>query len=71
MKLYFYNSRGERRLIGEPTTQEGANMLIHSFLKAHNYRSYYTRMWEENGELWYDVGSHSEFFILNKTSNEV
>ena len=30
----------------------------------NNFKSYYTRTWEENGRLKYDVGSHTEFFFL-------
>lgn len=64
MKLYFENSRGERRLIGEPETRIAANRMVHEFCKAHGYDGYYIRNWIENGELVYDVGSWSEFFYL-------
>lgn len=63
MILYFKNSYGLRREIGRPTSLKGARLLIQAFLEAHHYKSYYTREWEENGEHWFDVGSHSEFFI--------
>ena len=63
MKLYFENSRGERRFIGEPETRLGANKMVCDFCKARDFEVYYVRNWVENGELWWDVGSHSEFFI--------
>ena len=64
MKLYFENSRGMRRLIGEPETHTAANKMVHDFCKAHNYDGYYIRNWIWEGELVYDVGSWSEFFYL-------
>lgn len=66
MNLYFRDSYGRRRLIGNPTDEQGANLLIKAFLSARHYKSYYTRVWTENNETWFDVGSHSEFFILSK-----
>ena len=64
MKLIFQNSRGEERVIAEPTNKEEISKEIDKFLDDHNFKSYYTRVWEENGRLIYDVGSHTEFFIL-------
>lgn len=64
MKLYFENSRGERRLIGEPKTdKEGWNM-IHNFCAERNFKIPYVRTWTTpEGEKYYDVGSHTEFFV--------
>ena len=64
MKLYFENSWGVRRLIGEPETRLGANKMVHDFCKARDFEVYYVRNWVEDGELFYDIGSHSEFFVL-------
>ena len=61
---FFQNSRGEERLIAEPSNREEVNKEINKFLDDHNFKSYYTRVWEENGRLIFDVGSHTEFFIL-------
>lgn len=63
--LYFCNSKGERRVIGHPTTEEDADGMIARFCDEHNFVIYYTRSWmTPDGEKWYDVGSHTEFFIL-------
>ena len=64
MKLYFQNSRGVERLIAEPSNREEVVKEINKFLDDHNYKSYYTRVWEDDGRLVFDVGSHTEFFIL-------
>jgi hypothetical protein len=64
LKLIFQNSRGEERVIAEPTNREEISKEIDKFLDDHNFKSYYTRVWEENGRLIYDVGSHTEFFVL-------
>lgn len=64
MKLYFRNSRGERRLIGEPATHEESSRIYQKFCAERNFKIYYVRSWTtEDGERWYDVGSHTEFFI--------
>ncbi len=64
MKLYFQNSRGEERVIAEPINREEVTKEINKFLADHNFKSYCTRVWEENGRLKFDVGSHTEFFYL-------
>ncbi len=66
MILYFVNSYGDRREIARPRDERGAHLRIQAFLAAHNFKSYYIREWDENGEHWFDVGSHSEFFVLRK-----
>lgn len=64
MKLYFENSYGERRVIAEPKTEEETMREIHKFCDDRNFKIYYTRTWrDKEGLKWYDVGSHSEFFI--------
>ena len=61
--LYFINRFGHREL-GNHLTEKEANKAINKFLDDHNYKSYYTRMWkDEQGNTWYDVGSHTEFFV--------
>lgn len=65
MKLYFENSRGERRVIAEPETEEEANKEIHKFCEDRNFKIYYVRSWVDNkGFKWFDVGSWSERFLL-------
>ena len=65
MILYFETSNGERKEIGHPESEKEIFKLISDFLKKHNYKSCYTRIWKnEIGEICYDVGSHSEFFVL-------
>ncbi len=69
MILYFQNSFGVRREIGRPGTAEDIHKIINDFLEDHKYKSYYTRSWVNETkpeEKFYDVGSHSEFFICYK-----
>lgn len=64
MKLYFQNSQGERRLIGEPRTAEESHKIMHNFCADRNFKIYYIRSWvTKSGEKYYDVGSHTEYFI--------
>lgn len=66
MKLYFKNSKGQRRVIAEPQTEKGAWEVIHAFCEERNFKIYYVREWRNpDGLKWYDVGSHTEFFILD------
>lgn len=65
MKLYFENSRGERRIIAEPQTEEEARKEINKFCEDRNFKIYYMRSWQTKDGLKYDVGSHTEFFILD------
>lgn len=64
MKLIFRNSNGKERVITDPSNVEEVSKEIKQFIDDHNFKSYYTRVWEENGRLKFDVGSHTEFFYL-------
>ena len=64
--LYFRRSNGEYRLIGTNVTEEKAYVLMQAFMFEHDFRSYYIREWAVNGERWFDVGSHTEFFVWKK-----
>lgn len=75
MKLYFENSYGKRRLIAEIEKPTDIGPEITKFIDACNakqppeqrFKSYYLRSWEnEDGEIVYDFGSHSQFFYLCK-----
>lgn len=66
MKVYFENSKGKRRVIGEDAnTPQEVMKIIQKFLDEHNYKSYYTRTWCKDGWTWFDVGSHTEFFLCD------
>ena len=64
MKLYFENSLGERRVIATPESEKDAFKEITKFCSDRKFKIYYTRSWKRNGATWYDVSSHTEFFIL-------
>lgn len=61
--LYFVTPT-ERRLIELYVTEKEAWDAIRKFLRARNFKSYYTRVWdpEPGVRRRYDVGSHTEFF---------
>ena len=65
-RVIFQNSKQEERQIGLASDYENANKIINKFLDEHNFKSYYTRGWIENGRMWLDVGSWTEFFILEE-----
>ena len=81
MTLYFQNSQGIEKEIGHPKTFEESFKIISDYLKGRGYKSFYTRVFPEednamrkkkNGynRMVFDVGSHSEFFILEGASPE-
>ena len=71
MKVYFYNRRGDRWVINDSAVNDKeVHETINKFLDEHNYKSYYTRMWYEDGMTWFDVGSHSEFFACDENLME-
>ena len=66
MKLYFENSRRERRLIAEPNNEKEAYEEINKFCDDRNFTIYYIRTWVgDDGLKVFDVGSHFEFFYLD------
>ena len=66
MRLVFVRHTGDEVELADVNSINGASDIIHDFLKEHNYKSYYTRRWydEDEGCVWFDVGSHTEFFKL-------
>ena len=70
MYLYFKRTNGEYKLLASDIKNiedKKIGKTIHEFLDEHNFKSYYTRTWQdENEDYVYDVGSHTEFFILSK-----
>ena len=66
MNLYFRNSYGEKKLLAHDIKhKKDVISAIHEFLDDHGFTSYYTRIWYEDGYTWFDVGSHSEFFLVD------
>ena len=66
MNLYFRDSGHNKRLIA-PNLQSEKEVWLHinKFLNEHNFKSYYTRIWYKDGYTWCDVGSHTEFFMVD------
>lgn len=65
MNLYFQNSDGNERIIANINSVDDTFKEMKKFMNEHNFNSYYTRGWEENGRIKFDVGSHTEFFYLD------
>lgn len=66
MNVYFRDSHGKKRLLEYVYTNEQVWKVIKKFLDDHNFTSYYTRTWFADGYTWYDVGSHTEFFLVDE-----
>lgn len=70
MRLYFRRSDNRRKFLCRVFTKEDAIKAISNFLDQHYYKSYYTRTWREGDEVWIDVGSWSEFFVVEDEDGE-
>lgn len=72
MKLYFQNSDGVEREIARPKDIEEVHSIITDFLKMARFKSYYTKTMTDSrtNRTIFDVGSHSEFFILEEDKGE-
>lgn len=77
MKVYFENTYGEMRVIAEldgglskEDAWKAVMKEIHKFCNDHKFKIYYTRSWveEKNGVTMtgFDVGSHTEFFYVDR-----
>ena len=74
MKLYFENAAGVSREIATCADEKEVFKEIHKFVnkcnkdrpKEKEFKIHYVREWVEDGKTWYDVGSWSEFFYVDK-----
>ena len=66
MNLYFQHSDGRHSLVAENVDPKDALSLIYADVAKRNprYEIYYVRRWERDGVTTYDVGSHTEFYVL-------
>lgn len=65
MILYFQNIYGLKKEIGTPKDLAESYKLIEEYCKERNFEIYYIRTWTEDNQLKFDVGSHTEFFLLD------
>lgn len=70
MKLLFQSSNGSERVIAEVNSFAEANEEMDKFMEERNFQSYYKRLWDRDGRLMVDVGSWTEFFIVEGYSLE-
>lgn len=72
MELWFVNAYYEERCrkIADIHSVKEYNDTIDDFLSERNFKSYYQRLWVEGNDLWNDVGSHTEFFVLKEPTVE-
>lgn len=68
MNLIFQNSQKEERVIAKVNSDEEAYCEIEKFCTERDYKIPYSRCWNsiEGNRTFYDVGSHTEFFILER-----
>lgn len=65
--LYFIRSNGERILVEPKIKEDNIIKFIKKFVKEKNpnFKIYYIRSWATDEGTMYDVGSHTEFFLLS------
>jgi hypothetical protein len=64
LKLYFRNFVGIEKLIAEPSSIKEVINGMDKFIKEHNFKSRYKRLWQEGDRVICDFGSWSEFFTV-------
>lgn len=65
IKLYFERTNNDLILISDKiVNMEDVWEEINDFLEDKNFKSYYKRMWQEDGYKKVDVGSYTEFFRI-------
>lgn len=70
MKLVFQNASGVERAIADVESQDEAMSKIKKFCYERDFRIPYTRVWEKDNIVTFDVGSHTEFFKLYLNDSE-
>ena len=78
-KLWFQNRMGEERWIADCDTLNDVSYCINKFIEQANvsrpedmqFKSYYMRMWVEDGRTKIDVGSWNEFFFWEKLISSI
>lgn len=65
--LYFIRSNGEKILVTENINKETIMNRIQEYVASlnPNFKIYYIRSWATDEGTMYDVGSHTEFFLLS------
>ena len=69
-KLYFQHSNGKEEYICDIQDDDLYVSIALEDLYRRNpkYQSYYQRKWKDNdGSIWIDVGSHTEFYIVKNS----
>lgn len=66
MNLMFLRADNTIENVAKNVKEEEIANIIKAFItkKNPNFKSYYIRKWYSNGTWYYDVGSHTEFFLL-------
>ncbi len=65
MELIFYNSyTGEETVMSKVETVSDITSVINNYCEENNFKSYYLRTWEHEGNLVIDYGSHVNFFVV-------
>lgn len=66
MKVLFVNSQKQKREIAQVEGMNQAYEEIKKFCGERNFEVHYLRVWQRDGIMKVDVGSHSEFFHIVK-----
>lgn len=66
MNLIFLHSNGRETVVSETATEENVYTKIKEFVTDLNpkYKIPYFRSWATKRGVQYDIGSHTEFFLL-------
>lgn len=69
--VYFNDSKGNKREIGNGQFNSDSKEIIKKFLNKNNYDALYWRYWIKDEVMRVDVGSHSESFTIESDVGEM
>ena len=62
--MYFLRSNNEYLVLNDYCTEEEGWKAAHEFMTNHGFEAPYIRTWfDTKGNKWFDVSSHTEFFV--------
>lgn len=65
MKIVLYNPpTGKETVMSEVETISDITGVINNYCEENNFKSYYLRTWEHDGNLFIDYGSYVNYFVV-------
>ena len=70
MRLYWRKDEIEDVFLGSYDNWTKLRKAMWKFFKTNYIKSYYQRYWEDDGKIWVDYGSHTQFLYITDYTPE-